>query len=189
MQIPLEIVFQNFEQSDAVEARIREKASRLERFHDRITNCRVVVEQASRRRHKGKMYAVRIDLTVPGGEIIANRNPGRDHAHEDVYVALRDAFSAATRLLEDYVRKRTGHLTKAHPVPSQGRVVRLFADEGYGFISAGEEQEIYFHRNNVEGGGWEVIDIGTEVRFTSVEGEKGQHALSVVPIGDSGIIG
>ncbi len=189
MTIPLEITFQNLDRSDAIEARIQEKAARLERFHDRITNCRVVVEQVSRRHTKGKMYEARIDITVPGGEIIANRNPDADHAHEDVYVALRDAFKAATRLLEDYVRKRSGHLVKAHATPSTGRVVRLFADEGYGFITTSDDKEVYFHRNTVEGGGWEVLDIGSEVRFTATDGEKGLHAVSVTVGGDTGIIG
>ncbi|MDJ0949283.1 MAG: HPF/RaiA family ribosome-associated protein [Alphaproteobacteria bacterium] len=189
MAVPLEISFQKLAPSDAVEARIRELADRLERYHDRIMRCRVVVEQVSRRHTKGKMYEVRIDISVPGREIVASRNPGADHAHEDVYVAIRDSFKAAARRLEDHVRKRSGHQTKVHAVPATGRVVRLFADEGYGFIAAPDGQEIYFHRNTVEGGGWEVMDIGTEVRFTASEGEKGLHALSVTPVGESEVIG
>ena len=189
MAIPLDITFQNFAQSDAVEARIREKAARLERVHDRIISCRVAVEQVSRQRTKGKMYEVRVDVVVPGGEIVANRSPGDDHAHEDIYVAIRDSFDAAARQLEDHARRRKPHQTKAHPAPRHGRVVRLFADEGYGFITAPDGREIYFHRNTVEGGGWGALDVGAEVRFTAADGEKGPHALSVTPVGDTGLIG
>lgn len=189
MAIPLDITFQNLEHSDAVEARIREKAARLERFYDRITSCRVVVEQVSRQRTKGKIYEVRVDVLIPGGEIVASRSPGDNNAHEDVYVAIRDSFDAAVRQLEDYTRRRKPHQTKVHPAPLHGRVVRLFAEEGYGFITTQDGREVYFHRNTVEGDGWDELDVGAEVRFTATDGEKGPHALSVTPIGDTGLIG
>ena len=96
MQFPLEISFRNMDPSPAVEARIREKAAKLERFHDRIIGCTVVVEAPHRSQHKGKLYSVRL----------VDRAKPVDHAHEDVYVAVRDAFNAATRRLEDQVRKR-----------------------------------------------------------------------------------
>jgi hypothetical protein len=44
-------------------------------------------------------------MHVPGAALVINRDPGQDQAHEDVYVAMRDAFDAAERRLEDYVRK------------------------------------------------------------------------------------
>lgn len=106
MQFPLEISFRNMDPSPAVEARIREKAAKLERFHDRIIGCTVVVEAPHRSQHKGKLYSVRLDISVPGKDIVVDRAKPVDHAHEDVYVAVRDAFSAATRRLEDQVRKR-----------------------------------------------------------------------------------
>jgi ribosomal subunit interface protein len=108
MKIPLQVTFRDMPSSDAVETRIREKADKLGHFYDRITNCRVVVEMPQRHKHQGKLHSVRIDLTVPGAELVAN------HAqHEDVYIALRDAFTAITRQLEDYVRKQRGEV-KAH---------------------------------------------------------------------------
>ncbi len=182
MKIPLQITFRNMPHSDAVEARIREVARRLEKFHDRITRCSVVVAEAHRRGHKGKLYNVRIDITVPGGEIVVNRDAGLDHAHEDMYVAIRDAFKAARRQLEDRVRRRSGHRVKAHPTPHHGRVVRVFDDEGYGFIATPDGREVYFHENSVVEGGWEKIDVGAEVRFTEAEGEQGPHAVNVTPL-------
>jgi ribosomal subunit interface protein len=182
MQVPPQITFRDIPPSEAVEARIRERIEKLSRFHDRITSCHVVVEAPHRHQHKGKIYTIRIDLVVPGGEIVVNREPGANHAHEDVYVAIRDAFNALRRQLEDYARKHSGHQAKSHPTPEHGRIVRVFADEGYGFIRTGDNREVYFQRNSVVEGGWEAIDIGVEVRFTQVEGEKGPHAHNVTPI-------
>lgn len=182
MQVPLQISFQGFDPSEAVEARIREKVSGLEHLYDRITSCRVVVEKTNARHHKGDLYSVRVDLVVPGQEIVVDHNPGKNHAHEDVYVAIRDAFNAAKRRLQDHARVHRVQNVKAHPVPHQGEVVRLFADEGYGFIAMPDGREIYFHRNSVAEGGWQQLDIGTTVRFTEAEGEKGTHAINVTTL-------
>ena len=109
MEIPLEISFRNMDPSPAVEARIREKAAKLERFHDRIVGCTVVVEAPHRHHHKGKLYSVHIDISVPGKDhLIVDRAKPADQAHEDVYVAVRDAFNAAVRQLEDYTRRMRG---------------------------------------------------------------------------------
>ncbi|MCP4317712.1 MAG: HPF/RaiA family ribosome-associated protein [Hyphomicrobiales bacterium] len=183
MQVPPEIVFRHMAPSPAVEANVRERIDKLARFHDRITSCRVVIEAPHRHKHKGRIYMIRIDLTVPGGEIVVGREgSSADHAHEDPYVAIRDAFDALRRQLEDYVRKHSGHRTKAHPTPLHGRVTRLFPDEGYGFIMSANGDEVYFHRNSVVEDGWKSIEVDVQVRFTQIEGEKGPHAHSVKPI-------
>jgi ribosomal subunit interface protein len=95
------------ESSEAVETRIRELAAKLERFYDRITSCHVVVQAPHRSQQKGKLFEVHIQMRVPGEEIVVNRERPHDHAHEDVYVAVRDAFSAMERRLEDFVRRRS----------------------------------------------------------------------------------
>jgi len=182
MSFPLEVTFQDLDHSDAIEARIRERARRLDRFHDRITSCRTVVRRMGARKHKGNLFEIRIEISVPGSSILVNRNPGDRNAHEDVYVAIRDAFEAAVRQVEDYVRKSSGHRAKIHHTPHQGTVERLFAEKGYGFIRTPDEREIYFHRNSLVDGGWERVDVGTPVRFTEEPGEKGQHAHNVTPL-------
>jgi ribosomal subunit interface protein len=107
MQTPLQIAFQDIAPSPTLEAAIREKVAKLEHFHGRMTSCRVVVALPHRSKRQGTLYNIRIDITVPGGgEIVVNREPGLDHAHEDVYVALRDAFDSTRRQLQDYVRRR-----------------------------------------------------------------------------------
>jgi ribosomal subunit interface protein len=110
MQIPMQITIRDMEHSEALEARIREKAQKLDEFFNHIMSCRVVVEMPHKHHHQGKQFNVRIDIGVPGNEIVVNR----DHA-EDVYVALRDAFSAAKRQLEDYARKVRGDVKTHEP--------------------------------------------------------------------------
>ena len=113
MQSPLNISFRNMDPSEAIETRVREKAEKLERLYDRIISCEVVVEAPHRNHQKGKLYDVRINLSVPGDDIIVGRTGPQNHAHEDVYVAIRDAFAAAGRQLEDHVRKMRGDV-KSH---------------------------------------------------------------------------
>jgi len=121
MSIPLQISFRNMGPSPAVEARIRKKAEKLERFHDRIIGCTVVVEAPHRHHHKGKLYSVRVDISVPGKDVVVDRAKPTNHGHEDVYVALRDAFDAATRRLEDQIRKMRGSVkTPAGRPPVEG---------------------------------------------------------------------
>jgi ribosomal subunit interface protein len=110
MQVPLEIVFHNVDRSPAVEAAVRERAAKLERFAENITSCRVTVEAPHKNHQQGNLFRVRVDLRFPGGEVVANRAHGADHAHEDVYVALRDAFKAARRQLQDRQRIRRGEV-------------------------------------------------------------------------------
>ncbi|MBL0928060.1 MAG: ribosome-associated translation inhibitor RaiA [Phycisphaerales bacterium] len=112
MRIPVTIAFEGVPESDAVEQAVWKHAAGLERFFDRITSCRVTVARPQHHRHKGELYSVRVDLTVPGEEIVVSREHRFDHAHEDVYVALRDAFDAARRRLEDHARRVRGEVKK-----------------------------------------------------------------------------
>ena len=113
MPIPLEISFRDMDPSPAIETRIREKAAKLERLAARVTGCRVTVAARNRHRRQGGLYSIRIDLRTPGEEVVAGRGHPKDHAHEDVYVAIRDAFAAARRQLEDRSRRRRGDV-KTH---------------------------------------------------------------------------
>lgn len=107
MQMPLEINYRHINESPALDAAIREKAAKLEHFHPRLTGCRVTVEAPHRKGHQGALYQVHIRLTVPGAEIVVSHD-SPDKSHEDVYVAIRDAFDAARRQLEDQIRIQRG---------------------------------------------------------------------------------
>jgi ribosome-associated translation inhibitor RaiA len=122
MAIPLQISFDDLDPSPAVEAAIREKAATLERFHDRIVRARVVVKTRGRHGRKGKLYDVRVDIGMPGKDVRVGRAGPRTHAHEDVYVAIRDAFAAAVRQLEDHARLLRREV-KAHSLVARGGAV------------------------------------------------------------------
>ncbi len=182
MQIPVQVTFEGgLETSEALRARIEREAAKLERFHDRITSCRVAVIGRGHRRQQGDLYAVRLQITGPGGaDVVIDRNPPADHAHEDAFVTVRDAFAAARRRLQDRRRRIAGQV-KVHEAPPQGRVTRLYPEDGYGFLEAADGREIYFHRNAVLDSGFDRMAVGSEVRFAEEEGEKGPQASSVHP--------
>ena len=108
MPIPLQVTFRKMLPSPFVRERIRERTEKLEQFHRRVTGCRVVVEAPHRHHHKGKLYAIAVEVKVPGGMLTSHRNPGQCHEHEEVYVALRDSFDSIERQLEDFARRRRG---------------------------------------------------------------------------------
>lgn len=181
MKIPLQVSFSNMTPSDAVRARIEELSAKLERFHDRIMGCRVVVRAPNRRQRKGRLYHVSIDLTLPGHEIVINRDPPQHQAHEDVYVAIRDAFEAAVRRIEDVARERRGDV-KIHEEEPHGKIARLFPERSYGFIEDDSLGEIYFHANSVAGDGFADLKVGTAVRYRAERGDKGLQATIVKPV-------
>lgn len=185
MQLPLQISFRGMERSEAIETRIRERAAELDQYYDRITSCRVVVESPHRRHHQGKLYHVRIDLTVPGAELVVTREPAEHHAHEDVYVAIRDAFDAAQRRLADHRRRQRGDV-KLHEGAPPARVTRLFPQEDYGFIVTSDGRDIYFHRNSVLNDAFDRLEVGSEVQFAEEEGDKGPQASTVRLVGKRG---
>jgi cold shock CspA family protein len=177
-----QITFKEVPSSPAVEECIREHAAELAQFHDGVVRCRVVVERPHRNHRQGNLYAVRIDLTIPGHEIVVGREPSQHQAHEDVYVAIRDAFEAAKRQLQDHVG-RDRRQPKHHDMAAEGRVARLFRDAGYGFIETPDGREVYFHRNSVADGRFDALAAGVRVRFTEEAGEKGPQATVVHPVG------
>lgn len=106
MQTPLRVTFRHLQPSPAVEARVREHVERLERFHQRITGCQVIVEAPAAHHHNGAPFNVKIALSLPGAEINVHSQHSDDTAHADVYVALRDAFDVVKRCLKDHARER-----------------------------------------------------------------------------------
>lgn len=120
METQLQVTFRNIGHSDAIEAKVRERAARLERFYSHITGCRVVIEELHQHHRKGNHFHVRVEVAVPGADLVANREPDEAHRYTDVYIAIRDAFDAVGRQLEDYGRRQDGRV-KAHDVPPRKR--------------------------------------------------------------------
>ena len=182
MKIPLQITFQDIEPSEAVESKIRDAAAKLEKFYPDIMSGRAVVYSPQKRQRTGKHYHVRLDISVPGKELVVNREPGDRDAHFDIFVAVRDAFNAMERMLRDYSRQKQGMVKQDIAAP-HGRVSKLFPGEGYGFIDTPDSGEIYFHENSVLNAAFGKLKVGTEVRYKEEQGEKGLQASTVEIVG------
>ena len=188
MQIPLQITFRNLKRSPAVEAEVREHAERLDKFYDRIMSCRIVIEERHKHHHRGNHFHVSLDVTVPGSELVASREPDEHHRYTDVHVAIRDAFDSMRRQLEDFARRHDQQL-KVHATPPHGRIVELNPEEDYGRIETPDGRLVYFHRNSVIGADFNELKIGTEVRFHEEAGERGPQASTVHLVGKHHIVG
>lgn len=159
MKQPLQIIFHGMEASPAVEDAVRTKAAHLERFATDIMSCRVVVDLLQKHKHQGRPFGVRIDLTLPGHELVVDRVQS-----EDVYLAVREAFDNMKRQLEDVVRQRRGD-EKRHPPEMHGEVVRLNGAQGFGFIRTPDGDEYYFGSDNLTSGRFDQLEVGTAVQF------------------------
>jgi cold shock CspA family protein len=196
MIVPVQVTFRNLSHSDAIEAFIRDKAEGLDRYYDHIMGCRVIVEVPHRHHREGPHCHVRIDLTVPGGEIVVKREPtlharqldteveectkcmevARSHKH--LKVAIREAFDAARRKLQDYARRQRADV-KSHKERPEGRVCRIYPEEGYGYIETRDGSEIFFHKNSVLKGDFDDMKVGIRVSYVEEQGEKGPQASTV----------
>ena len=182
MELPLQIAFHNTRPSQAIEDKIRELADGLDACYDRIVSCRVVVDVPHRHHKEGNLYQVRIDLKVPGGELVVKCDPGDRAEVRDLEVILNDAFDDARRQLDDHVRCLRGHV-KSHDQSGRALVRAVFPEEGYGFLETMDGREIYFHEHSVLHGGFTRLAPGAEVVFAEELGEKGPQASTVRPVG------
>ena len=196
MKSQLQITFRNMQRSEEIEGWIRAEAAKLETFYSQLMGCRVAVEVPHRHHRKGSPYHVRIDLTVPQGEIVVKREPSlnararqlgereiKKHAevntpHKNLRIAINEAFKAAGRRLQDYARRQRGD-TKSHAPLPEARVSKIFPREGYGFLTSDDGREIYFHKNSVLGRAFPHLKVGTTVKFVEEPGDNGPQASTV----------
>lgn len=199
-KFPLQVTFRNVEPLAAMELRIRSEAAKLETFYNRIMGCRVSVESPHRHHRGGSPYHVRIDLTVPGGELVVKHEPSlrtrarrsgetamKKHSeardpHKDLRQAISDAFKAAARRLEDYARRQRGDVKHRESRPV-AKVSRIFPDEGYGILTTPDAREIYFHKDSVLNRAFGRLKVGSTVSFAEEQGDKGPQASTVRIVG------
>lgn len=179
MQVPLEITYNHIDRSDWIDEYIKERVDRLEQMADGLIGCRVVIEQEQHSKHTGNLYRARVELSLPPKKDLVGDKHGEV---EDLSVQLRPiirkAFEAVEKQLKKQTDRRRGDV-KFHEEP-QALVVRLFPEEGYGFIrSPVDGEEYYFHRNAVLNGDFDRLTPGTQVRFEPSMGEEGPQASSV----------
>lgn len=173
MKIPLDISARDVRVNEETEELIREKASKLDKIYDQIIGCRIRIDKPHRSQRSGMAYNVRIDITVPGAELIVKREPDLD-----LRVAIVNSFETAQRQLKEFSERQKGEV-KTHFEKPVARVVRIFLEEGYGFIATHEGREIYFHENAVLDGKFEALNVGSAVTFIEEPGDKGAQAVSV----------
>jgi cold shock CspA family protein len=196
MQITPSITFRGIAPSAALEADALARIRKLETYYHGIMGCRVLVELAECHHEIGNHYHVRIDLTVPGEEIVvahdaslhataqdvetekitksAEPDAERKHAH----VAVREAFDIARRRLQDYVRRQRGTVKIPARSP-RGGVVRLFPIDAYGYLEAEDGHEVYFQKSSVLNNAFDRLTVGSRVSFVEEPGEKGPQASTV----------
>lgn len=181
MQAGVEIAYHGMQPAAHVEARVHRRVERLEKVFGRIIGCRVIVDAPHHHHRQGNAYAVRLEVSVPGGTVSVDRDPGDRNAHFDVLVAIRDAFDSAERQLRRWKEKHSGR-PETHAEPPRGRIQEIEADHGQ--IALSDGRLIYFHRNAVIGGDFDALSVGDPVILAVDQGvgEGGPHASTVRPI-------
>ena len=198
MTLPIQITFRNTEPSDRIEAVVRKEAAKLEKFYSPIMSCRVAIEVPEGRRRYGGLHHVRIDLGIPGGELVVKNEPNLQTSiaeeggkaakslelntpHKHLEVAIRDAFRSARRQLQEYARRQRGDV-KSH-ASQQAEVVELHPKQGYGLLATADGRQVYFHRNSVLNHGFGRMKVGSVVAFAEEEGDHGPQASTVRMMG------
>lgn len=196
MQLTPTLTFRGVERTPDLEAEVIAHLRKLETYYHGIMGCHVLVELVQRHHEAGNRYHVRIDLTVPGEEIVvaheaslrataqdvdaekvtrmAESDPERKHAH----VAIREAFDIARRRLQDCARRQRGTV-KTAARQARGRVSQLFPTDEYGYIEAEDGHELYFQKSSVLKGAFDGLTVGSTVSFVEELGEKGPQASTV----------
>ncbi len=182
MNTPLQLSFHNLPHSRFIESAVQEAVDRLVSSHSRITGCRVVVDQPHRHHRDGNPIEVRIDLKMPGVELVAKRESAQGAGMGDLPPVIVEAFEEIERQIEESVSRRRGFV-KTHEDPPHARVARLFPEAGYGFLETSDGRELFFHRNSVLSPGFGGLDVGSEVSFVEELGEKGPQASTVKIVG------
>lgn len=183
MQKPLQITFKDLEHSDTLEALVRERVERLERFHPSIIGCRVVVETPHRSAEgTSPPLGLTVEVEIPGRpKIVAKASADRQDAKTSPAVVVGRAFEAAQRQLQDTAQLQKADIKQHENHGSTGQVVRLFPEQSYGFIEVRGAPDLYFTRNAVVGGDFDDLQPGTLVHVTvaTTEGPMGPQASSV----------
>jgi len=186
MQIPAEITFHNIQHSDWAEQAIREKITRLEKLFDRLVTCRVRVEKRANNAQNSIPPVVRIEIGVPGHkDLVVSHEP--EHLQQkfsdpDMRIAINEAFRIAERQLLNFKEQLKGRTkTPLHDIANQflGQVAELAQDKDHGFLMTKEGGLLYFHRNSVLTGNFDMLKRGDAVHYVEDMGDTGPTAIKV----------
>lgn len=178
MNEALKIQFKNCDSTRAIEKSIFDHFEKLDRHFSPIIAGKITVEKPHRSKHQGGLYRVTINLTTPGKELFVGKSPNDELAHNDIYVAIRDAFLSMEKQLRthfDQLRREV----KTHTSTAKGKVIRLFPRDGYGFIETSDGRQIYFNENSVLNQNFSKLELGSKVKFSEELGDKGPQASTI----------
>jgi cold shock CspA family protein/ribosome-associated translation inhibitor RaiA len=186
MQVPLELAFHNIDSSDWAEAEIRDRVADLEKFYDRLTSCRVRVDQRANNANGTIPPVVHIELGIPGRkDLVVSHEPDhlmRKYQRPDLQKAINEAFRIAERCLHDLKEQRDGRTKVAHhdaPNQSLGQIAEIDPAGEFGFLLTKEGGLLYFHRNALMSGEIEQLRRGEEVHYVEDMGDTGPTASKV----------
>jgi cold shock CspA family protein/ribosome-associated translation inhibitor RaiA len=186
MQVPLEIAFHNIEHSDWAEQEVRARVADLERLYDRLTSCRIRIDQRATNSNGTIPPVVRIEMGIPGGkDLVVSHEPDhlqRKFQRPDLHNAINEAFRVAERRLLDLKEQREGRSKDAHhdsENQSLGQVAEIDPAGDFGFVMTKEGGLLYFHRNALLSGDFEKLERGDEVHYVEDAGDTGPIASKV----------
>ncbi len=168
MSVSVQIIFKNMFPSAAAEKRVHREIEKLNRICPKLLDARVVIESQHHHHHKGNLYDAKIVLNVPDAELVASRSPSMHHAHEDLFVAIRDSFVAIKHQLQKYLSQRRGEV-KQHRQTPLAKVIEICPMAGYGFIETPEGRRLRFTTNSLVNYDVQDLDMGDWVRFIEVD--------------------
>jgi ribosome-associated translation inhibitor RaiA/cold shock CspA family protein len=186
MQIPAEISFHNLPSSPEVEAEIRKRIGKLEKIYDRLTTCRVRVDQRNANENGTIPPVVRIEISVPGHkDLIVSHEPDhlqRKFQRPDIRNAVNDAFHTAERRLAEFKAQLSDHTADmTHEAANEflGQVAEITPGEDFGFLLTKEGGLLYFHRNSLLSGNFDELKRGMDVMYVEEVGDTGPMATKV----------
>jgi cold shock CspA family protein/ribosome-associated translation inhibitor RaiA len=186
LQVPLEIAFHNIESSAWAEQEIRARVADLEKLYDRLTSCRVRIDQRAKDRSGTIPPVVHIELGIPGrSDLVVSHEPDhllRKYRHPDLHKAINEAFRIAARQLADLKGQRDGRSKDAHHDAgnqSLGQVAEITPEQDFGFLMTKEGGLLYFHRNSLLCGDFDRLERGDEVHYNEDMGDTGPIATKV----------
>src|SRR6476659_5659217 len=186
MRMAPDIAFHNVDGSAWAEKEIRNKIAKLEKIYDRLTSCRVRVDQRANNSNGTIPPVVHIELGIPGHkDLVVSHEPDhlqRKFQRPDLHNAINEAFRIAERRVLDLKEQRDGRTKEAHhdaPNQSLGQIAEIDSAGEFGFLMTKEGGLLYFHRNSMLSGNFDELRRGDEVHYVEDTGDTGPVASKV----------
>ena len=179
MQTEPIIAYRNLDPSPAIEALVSRRIAALEQRHHRITGCEVTMAAPQKRKLHGRVFQVRLNLHLPGPDLMIKREVAQGSARDDLVLAVNRAFSAAEKALKHQKKVMNAVEVKHHPPVLHGEITELEPELGYGYLKADNGSEVYFQRDALTSDDWDKLAPGMRLRFREMQGEKGPYATGV----------